>query len=263
LLDLPEGTRLMILAPLVRGRKGEHREVFERVRKAGFARVRVDGKVYDAQEPPELVRQKAHHIEAVVDRIVVREGVRGRLAESVQLAIKPHSLSGGRHAEGLIIGSHEEGRKSGRWVDRLFNTRLSCPNCRISYEELEPRTFSFNSPYGACPRCEGMGSLEGFDPELVVPDWSVAISAGAVVPWKNMPPATEKKIRAQVAGLLASLGLRWNTPLERLDPAGRHAFLHGPSPSGSGKAAKSEQRTLGLLTLLEKQYVTTTSRKKR
>ena len=163
LLELSAGTRVMILAPLVRGRKGEHKDVLETIRKAGFLRARVDGQVIDVGNPPALVAQKTHNIEAVIDRVVVREGVRERIAESINLAI--------RHGDGLVLAAHEEKTAGGSvWHDRLFSTQYACPNCKISYEELEPRTFSFNSPYGACPACEGLGSRTAFDPELVLPD---------------------------------------------------------------------------------------------
>ncbi len=166
LLELSGGTRVMILAPLVRGRKGEHKEALESIRKLGFLRARVDGEVIDVNHPPELVGQKSHNIEAVIDRVVVREGVRDRIAESINLAVQ--------HGDGLVLAAHEEKTPAGGvWHDRLFSTLYACPNCKISYEELEPRTFSFNSPYGACSKCEGLGSRVAFDPELVLPDASL------------------------------------------------------------------------------------------
>ena len=168
LMALPEGTRLMLLAPLVRGRKGAHEEVFAEIRKAGLVRARVDGQIVDVNEPPKLVRQKKHQIEAVVDRVVIRPmaGVRDRLVESIRLAIK--------HGGGLVLATFEERTPSPEpvWRDRLFSTEYACPNCRISYEELEPRTFSFNSPYGACPACEGLGvraEAEAFRGEVPCP----------------------------------------------------------------------------------------------
>jgi len=268
LLALPDGTRVIVMAPMVRGRRGEHRDVFEQIRKAGLVRVRVDGQVHDVQAPPTLVRQKVHHIEAVVDRIVVREGVRKRLAESIALAI--------RHGDGLVLISWERGRKSDNWEDRLFSTELACPDCKISYEELEPRTFSFNSPYGACPKCDGLGVLEGFDPEMLVPDWSASMAAGAVQPWAELSPSAEKKIRAAMGDFLGRHKLRWDSPLEKLDPAARREFFHGsrsspptasvgtPSPPAPlPRGARGAQGFLGVLTLLEKEYVTTTSEKKR
>ena len=153
ILVQPAGTRIMILAPIVRGRKGQHREELEEIRKAGFVRARIDGELLEVNEPPELSPRKAHTIEAVVDRIVIPEGVEPRLAESVRLAL--------RHSDGLVLVSSEHKDDKGQtdWHDELFSTLYSCPNCGISFEEIEPRTFSFNSPYGACPRCEGLGVI--------------------------------------------------------------------------------------------------------
>jgi len=245
LLTLAQGTRMMILAPLVRGRKGEHKDALAAVRKAGFLRARIDGTIHDVDHLPELVRQRVHHIEAVVDRVVIREGVRSRLAESINLAV--------RHGDGLVLASYEE-KSSGKsvWNDALFSTRYACPNCRISYEELEPRTFSFNSPYGACPACEGLGAREAFDPELVMPDMALSLANGAIVPWKGATAAAVKKLKAQLREFMAKAGFRWNTPLEKLDPKARRKLLHG-----SGK------RFPGVLAMLEREYATTTSDAKR
>ena len=245
LLHLPSGTRMMVLAPLVRGRKGQHKEVLEQIRKAGLLRARIDGTVIDVHEAAELDPQKSHDIEAVVDRVVIREGVRDRLAESINLAIQ--------HSDGTVLAAYEEKSKTGaRWQDRLFSTLYACPNCKISYEELEPRTFSFNSPYGACPKCEGLGVRQGFDPELILPDWSLSLAAGAVAPWKGSTDAAMQKIQRRLRPFLAKTGIRWNTPLEKLAPADRQTLL-----SGGGK------RFEGLLIMLEKEYVTTTSETKR
>ncbi|OYV77070.1 MAG: excinuclease ABC subunit A [Deltaproteobacteria bacterium 21-66-5] len=151
LAGLAEGTKLILLAPLVRGRKGKHQEVFEAVRKAGLVRVRVDGTIYDLDAVGELAPRRNHTIEAVVDRIVVRPGVRPRLAESLALALK--------HAEGLVAAAilPPGGDANEGWEERRYSTEYSCPNCRLNYDEIEPRTFSFNSPYGACPACQGLG----------------------------------------------------------------------------------------------------------
>jgi excinuclease ABC subunit A len=245
LLHLSPGTRMMILAPLVRGRKGRHQEVFEQIRKAGLLRARVDGTVVDVHDPPELEAQKTHDIEVVTDRIVIREGVRDRLAESINLAI--------HHSDGTVLAAYEEKNKSGsQWHDRLFSTLYACPNCKISYEELEPRTFSFNSPYGACPKCEGLGVREGFDPELILPDWSLSLATGAIAPWKDASEQAMQKFQRRLQPFLTKSGIRWNTPLEKLSPEDRELFL-----SGSGK------RFEGILIMLEKEYVTTTSETKR
>jgi len=242
LLALADGTRMMLLAPLVRGRKGQHKEVFEAIRKAGFNRARVDGVVVDLDDPPELARQKSHHIEAVIDRIVVRPGARNRLAESINLAIK--------HGDDLVLATYEEKTANGQslWHDMLFSTQYACPDCKISYEELEPRTFSFNSPYGACPKCEGLGVLLQFDPELVVPDCSLALAHGAVAPWKKASATLLQKHRRKLEEFLAGAGVDWETPLEQFKPKAFEQLLHG-----DGK------RFAGLLVLLEKEYVTTTN----
>ncbi len=241
LLALPEGTRLMILAPMVRGRKGRHKDVLEAIGKAGFVRARVDGTVVDVQEPPELVPQRAHHIEAVVDRIVVRPGVRKRLAESIRLAV--------RHGNGLVMATYE--RRPGarnQWDDELFSTRYACPDCRIGFHELEPRTFSFNSPYGACPRCEGLGALVGFDPELVLPEPALSLAGGAIAPWKGATAAGQRKYHAALRDFLAAAGLPWDAPVEKLTPRQRGQLLHGDG-----------ERFPGALQLLEKEYATTLS----
>ena len=137
----------MVLAPLVRGRKGQHAEVFQAIRRAGLIRARVDGEIVEVtEEPPKLAKTKAHTIEAVVDRLVIREGIRPRLAESIDLALKL--------AEGVVVFSAETG---GGWEDHLLSVHLACPELRHRAASLEPRSFSFNSPHGACPTCEGLG----------------------------------------------------------------------------------------------------------
>jgi len=241
LFTLPAGTRTMILAPMIRGRKGQHNDVFAAIRKAGFIRARVDGQVIDVHEPPELVRQRSHHIETVVDRVVIREGIRTRLAESINLAI--------RHGEGLMLASYEKKSPTGgTWHDWLFSTQYACPNCKISYEELEPRTFSFNSPYGVCPTCEGLGMRVEFDPDLVLADLSLSLSTGAIAPWKGAPSGAVRKHKSQLRAFMSAAGFRWNTPLGKLRPGIRKQLLRG---DGRGFP--------GVLALLEKEYTATAS----
>ena len=236
MLELASGTRAVLLAPFVRGRKGEHKDVFEAIRKLGFLRARVDGQIVDVNTPPSLVAQKIHNIEAVIDRVVIREGVRDRIAESINLAVQ--------HGDGLVLATHEEKTASGSiWHDRLFSTQYACPNCKISYEELEPRTFSFNSPYGACPKCEGLGANVAFDPELILPDWSLSMSGGAVAAWKGETPGAFKKHETHLLPFLQKAGLCWNSPLEKLTPKLREQWMHG-----SGK------RFPGIIGMLEKEY---------
>jgi excinuclease ABC subunit A len=151
--SLPPETRVMLLAPLVRGRKGAHREVIESIQKAGFVRARIDGATYSLDEIPKLAPQKLHDIEAVVDRLVIRDGIDARLSESVRLAA--------RHGEGVVtIVYQAKGAADGGWQERSLNTRYACPRCQTSIGEIEPRTFSFNSPYGACPTCHGLGVVD-------------------------------------------------------------------------------------------------------
>ncbi|MEX2026202.1 MAG: ATP-binding cassette domain-containing protein, partial [Pirellulaceae bacterium] len=184
LAALPEGTKLMLLAPIVRDQRGNQTQAIADVRKSGLVRVRIDGEVYELDQAPPLDARRSHTIEAVVDRIVIRKGAGGRLAESLALSAK--------HGGGVIIACYlspdqakTTGNGEGQWSERLFSTVYACPHCQTGLVELEPRTFSFNSPYGACPHCQGLGVCDEFDPELVVPDLSKSLADGAVVPWRG------------------------------------------------------------------------------
>ena len=245
LMSLPDGTKLMLLAPMIRGRRGKHPEVFAKIRKAGFVRARVDGQVYDIDNVPEMNQRQTHWVEAVVDRVVVRQGSAGRIGESVRLAVG--------HGEGLVTACYLDIHTAGEngpptvWRDRLFSTLYACASCGESFAELEPRTFSFNSPHGACPRCEGLGRLEQFDPDLVAPDHTVSLAGGAIVPWKGATPAKapKKKHLDALAGFLQSHDLGQDVPLERFAPAVLQELLYGDG-----------RRFLGVLTMLEKEFVT-------
>jgi excinuclease ABC subunit A len=254
LMALAEGTKLMLLAPLVRARKGQHAEVFDEIRKSGQVRVRVDGALLDLDAVPPLDGRKPHTIEAVVDRIVIRPGVESRLAESLQLAIK--------QTGGLVVASFQSSPIATSWTDRLFSTLYSCPNCQTSLEEIEPRTFSFNSPYGACPECEGLGYEVQFDPDLIVPDLTRSIAKGAVAAWRTTESGgrTSRRINAahnsttgieaqkqQAERFLASQGISSDISLSDYRPAVLEQFFRG-----DGKDFP------GLVTLLEQEFVTTT-----
>ncbi|MBQ7113869.1 MAG: excinuclease ABC subunit UvrA [Clostridia bacterium] len=165
-MALGEGTRVQILSPVVRGRKGEHAKLFESIRKEGYVRVRVDGEVYDIGEVPALDKNKKHDIDVVVDRLVVRTGVEGRLNDSLETAF----AFGGGLAKADVVGKEE----------LLFSQHYACPDCGISLEELSPRMFSFNNPYGACPTCSGLGTMMKISPDMVVPDDSLSLSEGAI-----------------------------------------------------------------------------------
>ena len=244
IMRLPEGTKTMILAAMVRGRKGAHQDVLARIRKAGLVRIRVDGTVYDMDQLPTLPSRQSHHIEAVVDRVVIREGIRSRVGESVQLAAE--------QGDGLVIICYETKDSPGqatRWRDELFSARHCCPQCGVSYEELEPRTFSFNSPYGACPACDGLGQRTEFDPELVIPDLDRSLADGAVLPWRGAATAVARRNLAQTTDFLVSQDSAEDQPLASLTDGVLNKLLRG-----DGK------QFLGILILLEKELATTTSR---
>jgi excinuclease ABC subunit A len=247
LMELPEGTKTMILAPLVRGRRGQHREVFSQIRKAGLIRARVDGEVYEVERAPELEPRRVHHIDAVVDRVIMRPGIEARLAESIQLAV--------RLGDGLMsVCYHTNGAeanalpKQNGWRDEIFSTVYACPRCNVSFEEVEPRTFSFNSPYGACPECDGLGVREEFDPDLVLPRMDLSLADGAVVPWKGLTDSATRKIRKDVDKFLTAHKIDWDTPLAKLSESALQSFLHG----------QAKPKFIGLLLLLEMEYATTT-----
>ncbi|QDU58418.1 excinuclease ABC subunit UvrA [Aeoliella mucimassa] len=238
---MPMDARVMIVAPLVRGRKGKHSEVLDSARKAGFARVRIDGVTYPIDEVPELGARKIHDISAVVDRIVIREGIENRLAESVRLALK--------HGDGvleIVYQIRENGEKSDVWKERVFSTHFACHRCGTSVAEVEPRTFSFNSPYGACAECGGLGVNEGFDPEMVLPDLTMSLSGGAIAPWRGDSKTRQQKHRK----LLEAFD--WDQPLESWSEEKRQKLL-----TGDGK------KFHGLLLELEIEWAGTKSDKRR
>jgi excinuclease ABC subunit A len=176
-LKLGEGKKVIVMAPLVRGRKGQHKDAFDAIRRAGLIRARVNGEVIEVKDEPTLAKTKSHHIEALVDRLVVRDGIRPRLAESVDLALKL--------GDGSVLLSIQQGDS---WVDKLLSVKYACPTCGIGFAPLEPRSFSFNSPYGACEACGGLGKQTRFDADLVVPDKSLSLKDGAIKAWEGLKP---------------------------------------------------------------------------
>ena len=176
LINLGEGARLTLLAPIVSGRKGEHKNVFARLMKDGFVRARVNGELYDLADAPELDKKKRHFIEVVIDRIVIKESISRRLTDSVELAL--------RMGEGALL-AWIHGKDGEEDKEELFSERLACDICGISLPELTPQMFSFNSPQGACPSCDGLGQKVFFDPDLIVPDPSKSPRRGALAPWAN------------------------------------------------------------------------------
>lgn len=209
-MELPEGTRIQVMAPVVRGRKGEYQKLFEHIKKSGFVRLRVDGEMKDASEEIKLDKYKKHNIEIVVDRIVLKPGIESRLADSIETALS--------QAEGLVIIDVVDG------AEMLFSQKFACPDCGVSLEELTPRMFSFNSPYGACPVCSGLGINMEIDPDLVIPDRSKSVSQGAIEPWNSTP---EGYYYQMLDALLKHYGYSVDTPLREMAPEVVNAILYG------------------------------------
>ncbi|MEX2157362.1 MAG: excinuclease ABC subunit UvrA [Gemmatimonadales bacterium] len=211
-LEWPEGTKIEVLAPLVRGRKGEFRDVFEAMRKQGFVRARVNGDTYDLADVPKLNRRQNHDIAVVVDRLVVRAADRARVADSIETALKA--------ADGVV----EVVRQTGSPRSRLFSERYACPKCGLSLPELEPRQFSFNSPFGACPDCSGLGTRREVNADLVLGDPSLTILEGVILPWGEPSGYLRKVI---LPALARAFKFDLNTPWRDLPPAVNKVLLQG------------------------------------
>nr|WP_255633098.1 excinuclease ABC subunit UvrA [Demequina sp. TTPB684] len=212
-LALPEGTRYQVLAPMVRGRKGEYADLFAELQQQGYARARVDGESVQLSDPPTLEKKLKHDIEVVVDRLVARDGVRQRLADSVETALKL--------ADGLVVIDPVDGDVPAR----RYSEKRACPNDHIlTLEEMEPRTFSFNAPYGACPECTGIGVRLEVDPDLVVPDPSKSLAQGAIAPWESM---ASDYFGRMVRALAEDVGFSMTTPFQDLPEAARESLLVG------------------------------------
>ncbi|HUP51318.1 MAG TPA: excinuclease ABC subunit UvrA [Longimicrobiales bacterium] len=255
ILAIGEGARIELLAPLVRGRKGEFKDLFERARKEGFVRVHVDGETYDLTEPPSLSRYENHDIAVVVDRLTIQEKDRDRLADSVETAL--------RTGEGLLEVVEHRSRKAPEL--RVFSERYACTSCGTSLTELEPRQFSFNSPYGACEECGGLGTRKDVNADLLTADPSLSILEGVILPWGS--PSGHLR-RSVIAGLAEAYEFNPNTPWGDLRGDVRHAILHGsgsmkirfPYKSGSGKFdGHYEDRWEGVAANIERRYEDTTS----
>ena len=256
-LSLPEGTRLMLLAPMVRSRKGEHLQLVEELRAQGFVRARVDGVVYELDDVPPLELRRQHSIEVVVDRIRVREDLKQRLAESFETAI---TLT-----EGLAIISpmNEPGEEPSALEEKLFSARYSCPYCDYSLQELEPRMFSFNNPNGACPECDGLGVSQFFDPDLVVSSTTVSLAGGAVRGWDRRNAYYFQIIQA----LARHYGFSVDTPFEELPKKVRDVVLYGSGDEiiefryfGDNGVQKRRHPFAGIIPNLERRYRETDSR---
>lgn len=209
-LALPERTKIQILAPIVYQKKGQHKKVFEMIQREGYVRVRVDGEIYEITEVPELEKNRKHEISIIIDRIVVKEGVRSRLFGSFETAL--HLAKG--YAVVDVIGQEE----------MLFSEHYSCPYCGFTVGELEPRLFSFNAPFGACPECDGLGIKLEVDEDLVIPDPSKTLAEGAIVPWNPISSQYYPELLRQAC---ESFGIDMNTPFEDLPEEHREIVLRG------------------------------------
>ncbi len=310
ILRLPEGSRLMLLAPVVRGRRGQHPDVLRKIVKAGFVRARIDGVLVDVESilaaydqsgskqgrgmTKSSLRSPSQHspspasavrgtprgksqakavsdeaidwtartysdMEAVIDRVVLKDGIRARLAESLKLALQ--------YGEGVAVAVHErerttnpDGTTRSSWKDTVYSTLHACPKCGVNFMELEPRTFSFNSPYGACPTCQGMGRCERFDPDLLIPDPLFSLGKGAVAAWKSLAPATLKQFRQEFEAFFLAAQRQddtlsvfnlWEYPLCRFDDPMRERMIHG------------DVEFPGIIGQLEKTYQTSKNKRER
>ncbi|ASJ91609.1 excinuclease ABC subunit UvrA [Porphyrobacter sp. CACIAM 03H1] len=233
-MALPEGTRAYLLAPVVRGRKGEYRKEIAEWQRAGFTRVRIDGEIYPIEEAPALDKKFKHDIEVVVDRIAVREGIETRLADSFEQALKlAEGLAYVDLADGVVPGRENEGQGGGAMKGAglppnriVFSEKFACPVSGFTIEEIEPRLFSFNAPQGACPACDGIGEKMLFDPQLVVPNEALTLKQGAVVPWAKSNPPSPYYMQV-LASLAKAYGFDLTTPWKDLAPEQKLIILHG------------------------------------
>ncbi len=239
-MALPPETRIQVLAPIVRGRKGEYKKELMAAAAAGYVRARVDGAIKDLNEPVPMDKKKKHTVEIVIDRLVIRPGIERRLAESVETALK--------QADGLVLVNLVD-----RKEDRLFSEKNACIEDGISYPEIAPNTFSFNSPQGACPTCDGLGGLLEFDPELVIPNKTLSIRDGAIKPWAKRDSVHHAE---HLRAIAACCGFDVNAPVRTLQPQQLQRLLYGTG----GRTVNPRNRPFeGIIPLLKRRYDETDS----
>lgn len=247
IIQLGEGAKIQILAPVVRGKKGEYSSLFEELRQEGFVRVKVDGEIYNLDEDEiELAKTKKHDISVVVDRIVVKDSARSRIADSVQIALKK--------SDGImmvdVVGDKEI----------IFSEKLACPDCNLSFEELTPRIFSFNAPYGACERCAGLGADFVVDPDLVVPDKSISLNQGAIYAWATRSATTY--YHDLLSSVCSAYKIDMDAPFENLSKKEQDIILYGSNEAikikvkqfGTSRYQTNIQPFVGVIPFLEKRY---------
>ncbi|UCE99080.1 MAG: excinuclease ABC subunit UvrA [Planctomycetota bacterium] len=235
ILARPEDTKVQICAPLVRGKKGEHKDTFVAIRRQGFVRARVDGEIYDLKNVPSLNKNKKHDIAAVVDRLIIKGGVRTRLADSVEMALKL--------ADGVLLvlaaepkAAAGKGQSGTKWDQVIYSEKFACPkHPRASLEEVSPRLFSFNSPYGACKSCDGLGTILEFDPDLIVPDKSISLENGAIDAWRKGGKRMNIFYNRLVKRFCRNIGIRKSIPFERIPAGIRRILMYGTSAADERK----------------------------
>jgi excinuclease ABC subunit A len=245
----PPGTKVMILSPLVRGQKGEHKETFGAINKQGFVRARVDGEMMELTDGtvPSLKKTFSHTIEAVVDRIVIKPEIRSRLADSVETACKL--------AQGLVIVSI--GQSDGTWTDQVYSEKFACPiHPNVSLPELEPRLFSFNSPHGACPQCHGLGTKSELDPDLIVPDDSLSLENGAIEAWRKAGKRMNIWYSRVLRTLCRDLGISYTQPFKEIPKKERDMLLYGTEAKGDNNTGVEFE---GVIPNLQRRFETTES----
>ncbi|MCA1729001.1 MAG: excinuclease ABC subunit UvrA, partial [Actinobacteria bacterium] len=257
-LTLPEKTRFMVLAPVVRGRKGEYGKLLKDFAESGFARVRVDGELHELPVELNLDKKYKHDVEVVVDRLVVREGIERRLTDSIETALEL--------AEGLVLVETVEGDGTGESM--LFSENFTCTNCGASIAEIQPRTFSFNSPHGACSRCDGLGSRLEIDPDLVVPNEDLSVNEGALVPWANSQTEYHGSV---LQGLAEKYGIDLNARWSDLPAEHKRLIMHGTEGeriyvsyrNRYGRRRQYMSQFDGVVGNLERRYIETDSEYRR
>jgi excinuclease ABC subunit A len=216
ILSMEQGTKFMVMAPLVEHQKGTHADRLKRLKAQGFVRIRLNGEVMTLDEVPALEKNKKHSIDLVVDRLVLKDGIRGRLADSVELAL--------RFGEGRLIVSIPGG------AEQVHSTESVCPTCKLSLPPLSPQLFSFNSPQGACPRCSGIGSIDYFEPNLLAPNKGLSLASGGLLPWKN--PKVFERYKPALKALGKELGFAADTPFREYSEKAWNALFHGEKETG-------------------------------
>ncbi|MFC1807416.1 excinuclease ABC subunit UvrA [Candidatus Omnitrophota bacterium] len=245
-LESDEGASLTILAPVVRGRKGEHHDLFSKIKKDGFIRCRIDGELQDITQPIKLNKNKKHRIEVLIDRIIIKPGIRKRLSDSIETALKI--------GNGLVIIQKKPVTSNRKPEEMLYSAQNACIDCGISYESLEPRSFSFNSPYGACPSCDGLGNKTEIDPDLVVPDDSKSIREGAIEPWRKGGKSLPLYYNRLLRDLAYEYDFSAEAPFKDLSKHIQNMILYG-----SGDNIESDRYFEGVIPNLERRFRKTES----